>query len=42
MIGKISLLLKFEIIGVFVNTLTVDYKHPIPDCENLLFLIQMQ
>ena len=42
MIGKISLLLKFEIIGVFVNILTVDYKHPIPDCENLLFPIQMQ
>ena len=40
--GKISLLLKFEIIGVFVNILTVDYKHPIPDCENLLFPIQMQ
>ena len=34
--------MKFEIIGVFVNTLTADEKHPVPECENLQFLIQMQ
>ena len=42
MIWEISLLLKFEIIGEFVNTLTADYKHPVPDYKNLLFAIQMQ
>ena len=42
MIWKISLLLKFEIIAVHVNTLTPDYKGPIRDPENLLFPIQMQ
>ena len=42
MISKISALLKFEIIGVFVNTLTADYKYPVPNCENLPFPIQMQ
>ena len=41
-IWKISPSLKFEILGVFVNTLTADYKCPVPDCENLLFPIQMQ
>ena len=34
--------MKFEIIGVFVNTLTADDKYPVPDYENLQFLIQMQ
>ena len=42
MISKITPLLKFEIIGVFVNTLTADYKYASLDCENLQFLIQMQ
>ena len=42
MIWKISHLFKFEIIGVFVNTFSADCKYPIPDCENLLFAIQMQ
>ena len=42
MICKISPLFKFEIIGVFVNTLTIDAKYPEPDCENLPFHIQMQ
>ena len=42
MICKISPLIKFEIIGVFVNTLTIDAKYPEPDCENLPFHIQMQ
>ena len=42
MIWKISPLLKFEIIGVFVNTWTADYKYPLPDCKSLSFNIQMQ
>ena len=42
MISKISPLLKLEIIGVFVNTLTFDYKYPVPDFENLSFPIQIQ
>ena len=33
MIWKISLWLKFEIIGLFVNTWTANYKYPFPDCE---------
>ena len=28
--------------GGFGNTLTTDYKYPVPDCENLPFPIQMQ
>ena len=32
----------FEIIVLFVNTWTADYKYPVPDCENLLFPIQIQ
>ena len=32
MIWEISLFLKFWIIGVVVNTSTVDYKHPVGDC----------
>ena len=42
MIWKISLWLKFEIIGLFFNTWTADYKYPVPDCENLPFPIQIQ
>ena len=42
MISKISPLLNLEILGKFVNTLIPIYKHPLPDCKNLLFLIQMQ
>ena len=42
MICKISPLLKFEILGVFFNTLTVDDKYPNRDCENLQVSIQMQ
>ena len=34
MIWKISPLLKFEILIVFVNTMTADEKYPVPDCEN--------
>ena len=42
MIWKTSPWLKFEIIGVFVNTLSPDYKYRVPGCEKLPFLIQMQ
>ena len=31
-----------ETLGVFLNTLTGDYKYPLQDCENLPLLIQMQ
>ena len=41
-IWKISPWLKFEIIGLFVNTWTAHYKYPVPDCENLPFPIQIQ
>ena len=41
-ISKISQILKLEITGVFVNTLTAAYKDPVPDCENLQFLIKME
>ena len=36
-IWKMLLLLKFEMIGVFVNTWAADFKYPVPDCENLQF-----
>ena len=42
MIRKISPLLKFEILGVFVNTLTTHDKYPVRDCQNLQFPIEMQ
>ena len=42
MICEISPLLKFGIIGVFVNTLTADYKYPVPDSKNLQVAIQIQ
>ena len=42
MICKISPLLKFEILGVFVDALTADGKYPKRDCENLQLSIQMQ
>ena len=31
-----------EILGMFVNTLTVDGKYPLQGCENLQLPIQMQ
>ena len=34
--------MNFEIIGLFVNTWTADYKYPVPDSENLAFPIQIQ
>ena len=42
MTWKISPLQKFEILGVFVNTLTADDKYSVLDWENLKFSIQMQ
>ena len=33
--------LKFEILGVFANTWTANYKYSVPDCGNLSFPIQM-
>ena len=42
LIWKITPLLKFEIIGLFVNILTVVYKYPVQDSETLPFPIQMQ
>ena len=42
MIWEISPWLKFEIIGLFANTWTADYKYPVMDCENLPFPIQIQ
>ena len=41
-IWKISTWLKFDIIGLFANRWTADYKYPVPDCENLPFAIQIQ
>ena len=34
--------MKFEVIGVFVNTFTADDKYPVRDCGNFNFCIQMQ
>ena len=42
MIWKISPSMKFEIIVLFANTWTADYKYPVRDCENLPFPIQIQ
>ena len=40
MIWNITPWLKFEIIGLFVNTWTADYKYPVLDCENLASLFK--
>ena len=42
MAWKVSPLLKFETLVVFVNTLTADDKYLVWDCENLKFPIQLQ
>ena len=42
MICEISSWLKFEIIGLFPNTWTLDYKYPVTDFENLPFSMQIQ
>ena len=41
-IWKISPFWIWEVLGMFVNTLTAHDKFPVRDCENLLLLIQMQ
>ena len=41
MTWKISSSLKFEIIGLFVNLWTADYRYTVPVCENLPFPIQI-
>ena len=41
-ICKISPLLNFERLGVFVNTLTADDKYPLWDCGNFHFPIEME
>ena len=43
LIGKISPPIVLDsILGVLANTLTVDGKYPLQDCENLQLPIQMQ
>ena len=42
MIWKISPWLKFEIIGLFANTWTADYKYPFTDRENLPFPMEIE
>ena len=42
MIWKIPPLLKSEILGVFVNTLTADENYSFQDSGDLQFSIQMQ
>ena len=42
MIWKMSPLVKFVILVVFVNIGTADDKYPVRDCENLPFTIQGQ
>ena len=42
MIWNMSPLVFGEILGKFVNTLTVDGKYPVEGCENLQLPIQMQ
>ena len=37
MMSEISPLVKFEILGVFNNTLTTDDKYPVQDCQKLQF-----
>ena len=41
MIWKMSVRPFPEILGVFLNTLTVDGKYPVEDWENLQFPMQM-
>ena len=42
MTWKMSPLLNFEIMGVFVNTMIADENYPFGDCGNLHFPIQIQ
>ena len=38
---KVCLFVEFEILGVFVSTLTADHKYAVWDCENLPLPIEM-
>ena len=42
MICKLSPLSKFEMLGVFLNTLATEDTYPVRDCESLQFPIQME
>ena len=42
MTWKLSPLLNFKILGVFVNTLTADENYPFGDSRDLQFPIQME
>ena len=42
MTWKLSPLLKFEILGVFVHTLNADEKYPFGDSGDFQFSIQME
>ena len=42
MICKISPLVRFDILGVFADTLTADDKYAVRDCEKLPFPSQRQ
>ena len=35
-------LIEFEIIGLFANIWTANFKYPVPDSETLLFPMQIQ
>ena len=42
LVSKTTLLVMCQILRVDVMTLTADDKYPVPDCKNLLLLIQRQ
>ena len=42
MIWNTSRLVKFEMLGVFVNTFTAEDKNPVRDSENFSFAIKTQ
>ena len=42
MIRKVSSFFNFEILRVFISTLTADDKYPLQECEIFQFIIQMQ
>ena len=42
MIRKVSSFFNFEILRVFISTLTADDKYPLQDCGIFQFIIQMQ
>ena len=42
LIWKISPLVRYEILGAFVKTLTAKPKYPPQNCENSAFPIQIQ